>query len=235
MRGGILVVAVAAVAIGACGSSEETQDSDSDRAIAESGATTAPQQTAPAREAGAVAAAENAARVSKPDAPIWKHATYTGTVVSDTEICVTQKLSKKDAELLDGERYSQIIVTFPHRDIGEAEDGKCGTKVEPITASEPTKPSKPAPPSDPHEVNRASFEGTWPLTVSSGRLNCEGSDGFGPVTFAARGITYTVNGTAKSQKPDLPEIEEIWKSDPDIPGAKINISDLIDAGLKLCK
>lgn len=79
-------------------------------------------------------------------------------------------------------------------------------------------------------------KGAWPLTVDKGTVNCEGTEGAGVVTFEAPdGTVYAVNGTAKTQQPDLPEIEEIWRKDPDVPGARINLSPVIDKGLELCK
>ena len=79
-------------------------------------------------------------------------------------------------------------------------------------------------------------EGEWPLTVSEGVVRCEGSDGSGSVIFRAPdGTDYAVNGTAQTVKQDLPEIEAIWKKDPDVPGTRINIGPVIDRGLELCK
>lgn len=79
-------------------------------------------------------------------------------------------------------------------------------------------------------------EGEWPLTVSEGVVRCEGSDGSGSVIFRAPdGTDYAVNGTAKTFKKDLTEIEAIWKKDPDVPGTRINIGPVIDRGLELCK
>ena len=45
---------------------------------------------------------------------------------------------------------------------------------------------------------------------------------------------YAVNGTAMAHYPELPRIDRIWAPDPKIPGAKINISPVIDRGLELC-
>jgi len=54
------------------------------------------------------------------------------------------------------------------------------------------------------------------------------------VLFEAEGTTYAVNGTAMSQRPELPEIDEIWSDSPDVPGLKIDIAPVLDAGLALC-
>ncbi|MEJ7787439.1 MAG: DUF2511 domain-containing protein [Solirubrobacteraceae bacterium] len=77
--------------------------------------------------------------------------------------------------------------------------------------------------------------GEWPLTVASGEVRCEGGDGAGAVIFQAPdGTDYAVNGAAKTAKQDLPGIDAIWKKDPDIPGARVNISPVLDRGLELC-
>jgi hypothetical protein len=79
-------------------------------------------------------------------------------------------------------------------------------------------------------VSKAGFGDSWPLTVDSGELACEGS----AVTFKAPdGTTYAVNGTARGST-DLPEIDRIWAEAPGTMGLKINIGPLIDAGLELC-
>jgi hypothetical protein len=90
---------------------------------------------------------------------------------------------------------------------------------------------------DPGALAESDFpKGEWPLTVSEGVVRCEGSAGSGSVIFRAPdGTDYAVNGTAKTVKQDLPEIEEIWKKDPDVPGARINISPVSDRGLELCE
>lgn len=77
-------------------------------------------------------------------------------------------------------------------------------------------------------------DGPWPLTVTEGQLQCDsmGSPGTGAVTFTAAGKRYALNGLAERK---YPAIDSIWKADPAIPGAKINISPLLDAGLRLCR
>lgn len=78
-------------------------------------------------------------------------------------------------------------------------------------------------------VNEADYGGDWPFTVSSGRLRCESGSA---VVFATGGNEYAVNGAASSQ--GYPDIDPIWRDNPDIPGTKVNISPLIDDGLELC-
>jgi hypothetical protein len=72
---------------------------------------------------------------------------------------------------------------------------------------------------------------TWPLTVSTGTLRCEGSSS---ITFEAPGgVRYAVNGTAIGQH-KYPAINPIWAESTSGLGLKKNIGDLIDFGLNLC-
>jgi hypothetical protein len=80
-------------------------------------------------------------------------------------------------------------------------------------------------------ISAADVSEDWPLTVQSGTLSC---DGPGSVTFTAPdGTTYAVNGMAKSFS-GAPDIDPIWADDPDVPGLKISIGELIERGLALC-
>ena len=86
-----------------------------------------------------------------------------------------------------------------------------------------------------NEVSRASMGDAWPLTVDSGFLNCEGSNGYGGVFFTSSdGIRYFVNGVAKQMGEHAEDIRDIWADDPNIPGAKKDIGPLIDRGTAMC-
>jgi hypothetical protein len=81
------------------------------------------------------------------------------------------------------------------------------------------------------EISRQDLGKDWPLTVDSGMLRCEG---VGAVTFTADdGTTYAVNGTARGLD-QWPDIDRIWADNPDVKGLKIDISPLIQRGLRLC-
>lgn len=80
------------------------------------------------------------------------------------------------------------------------------------------------------EVSRSDFGEDWPLTVSSGVLRCEAPQA---VVFSTGDQAYAVNGMANTQ--GYQEIDAIWRDNPDIQGAKINIGPLIDRGLELCQ
>lgn len=83
------------------------------------------------------------------------------------------------------------------------------------------------------EVSRDDFGSSWPLTVDSGTLRCEGEGGFGAVVINADGTDYAVNGVAKGQ--GYEPIDPIWADDPELAGLKVSIGPLIDRGLALCK
>ena len=55
-------------------------------------------------------------------------------------------------------------------------------------------------------VSRSEFGDSWPLSVEDGVLACEAA---GAVTFTTNGVTYAVNGLAKSNKA-FANIDRIW-------------------------
>jgi hypothetical protein len=102
------------------------------------------------------------------------------------------------------------------------------------------------------ELTEAQYGEKWPLTVSSGYVECKNN----AVIFHSNGNTYAVNGVAKSQ--GYSEINAIWKDDPEFfemaaeiakaentavdevikamgSPSKISIGPILDSGLKLCK
>lgn len=81
----------------------------------------------------------------------------------------------------------------------------------------------------PGEVRRDDFGEKWPLTVDAGIVRCNN----GAVTFAAGGVSYDVNGTAMTRNRGR-KIDEIWAANPTVSGLKIDISPILDLGLKLC-
>jgi hypothetical protein len=106
----------------------------------------------------------------------------------------------------------------------------CGSQDEPSAeATQATEEST-------GHVSRETMGDSWPLTIASGELSCEGSGGVGAVYFTSdEGTSYYVNGIAKGQHPaGTHDIREIWADDPAIGGVKTNIGPLIDRGLTLC-
>ena len=79
-------------------------------------------------------------------------------------------------------------------------------------------------------VSKKDFRDKWPLTVSSGRVEC--IRGLFAV-FHHKNKIYALNGSAISK--GYTSINPIWKDNPNIKGTKINIGILTDEALKLCK
>ena len=109
----------------------------------------------------------------------------------------------------------------------------------PVVAAPP--PARPAaPPQPPRGLLRAAELGdAWPFTVPEGVVSCVGRDGLGFAIFTAPdGTRYALNGAAKSRdvmsRLNLHDVAPIWRSNPDVPGLKVNIGPAIDAALKLC-
>lgn len=80
------------------------------------------------------------------------------------------------------------------------------------------------------EVSRSDYGQEWPLTVDQGKLRCESPSAV--VFTAPDGSEYAINGAASTQ--GYAEIDPIWRNNPDISEAKVNIGPLIDDGLALC-
>lgn len=108
-------------------------------------------------------------------------------------------------------------------------------------------------------ISKEQFGKKWPLAVDKGIVKCL-PIGNGAVVFESGGKTYAVNGTAKgfATKQGFFPIDEIWVTDPEFQQMakeiaksekkpieevikamgtppKINISPVLDTGLKLCK
>ncbi len=79
-------------------------------------------------------------------------------------------------------------------------------------------------------VSKESVGKSWPFTVKTGVLDCISGRA---AVFIANGTTYQLNGVARSL--GYRSIDRIWKNDPEVPGAKINIGPMIDLALRQCK
>ncbi|BAU14083.1 unknown protein [Leptolyngbya sp. NIES-3755] len=83
-------------------------------------------------------------------------------------------------------------------------------------------------------IHQEEYGDLWAFTVPEGILYClDPGDGYPSVAFATDNETYAVNGTAKAL--GYPDIEPIWRDDPQISGLKVDISPFIKKGLELCK
>ena len=82
------------------------------------------------------------------------------------------------------------------------------------------------------QIDRSTFSGTWPFTVSSGILRC--LDSAGAVTFSAsNGTTYAINGTAGDEGAGE-DVKSIWRKDPSDAGMYMYLGDVMDEGQRLC-
>jgi hypothetical protein len=86
------------------------------------------------------------------------------------------------------------------------------------------------------KISKEQFGDKWPLTVDAGTVVCV--DGASVIFVADNRSKYAVNGTAKSKKRMQEngwlDIGEIWKKDPELPGASMDIRPILDAGVALC-
>lgn len=86
-------------------------------------------------------------------------------------------------------------------------------------------------------IYRSSFSGSWPFYTQQGIIGCKDN----AIYFISGNHTYALTGFSRSYsdqkglgwKPLTPQ-ESFWLANPDIPGTKISVSDVISAGEKLC-
>lgn len=79
------------------------------------------------------------------------------------------------------------------------------------------------------------FGRQWPLTVPAVVVACPVSSA---VVARVDGVTYAVNGTAKTFADEYgwrDGIDPIWAPDPQLRGLKIDISPVLDYDLDLCE
>ena len=106
-------------------------------------------------------------------------------------------------------------------------------EASPESTPEPTPEAtpEPKPKSSPGTLTPKDVDDPWPFAVDRVVLRCEGASGSGSVIVTAGGKEYGVNGTAQAE---YPAFDPIWKKNPDVPGTKVNISEVLDLGLALC-
>lgn len=146
------------------------------------------------------------------------------TIAAGFALCV------HDAALAAGDLYlcKDNVITDRPSDYAECVNNR--TKEPYVKVARPS-PARQAP-SAPGTVLRSQFGLEWPLTVDRGTIACEQVGHARSATFTAPdGVRYALNGTASNRARD---IYPIWRDNPDIPGAKMDISPLIRAALKLC-
>lgn len=139
----------------------------------------------------------------------------------------------------------------PDTSAATSTSARADSKRASTTAEVTATTAKPAPTPDINKqtqsaiVSKEMFGDKWPLSVPEGLVQCV--RGTQAVTFRApdasrpgnNSITYAVNGRAKTlgKDPGLgwQPLEAIWLPNPSIPGARIDISPILDLGLSLCK
>ena len=81
-------------------------------------------------------------------------------------------------------------------------------------------------------------DGPWPFTVEDGELVCIGPvDDPGVFLVTARGEMFALNPAAILMAERVgarADLDPIWRNDPDILGAKVNVSPMILYALTLC-
>ena len=81
-------------------------------------------------------------------------------------------------------------------------------------------------------------DGPWPFTVDRGELTCIGpADDPGVVLVTVTGEMFALNPAAILMADRIgarADLDPIWRNDPDILGAKVNVSPMILYGLTLC-
>lgn len=183
-----------------------------------------------------VSTAEKLVLAELPDAPVWKGMTDKGVVVDETTVCVDRTWAKGGGPDDKGGNAGYVVVTFPSEKLGEPQDGYCKDFAGAPTAAPVDVPASVK--GDPGLLVSTTYGDQWPLTVPYVVAHCKditaGGENLHVVTITAPdGTIYSANGTAKSHT-EYPILTPIWAEDPNVKGLKIDISPVIDAGLKLC-
>ncbi|MGN8050086.1 DUF2511 domain-containing protein [Curtobacterium sp. 22159] len=216
-------------------------------------ASAAPTQTAAAGASTPNAAPKKSKRIKKaeklvlaelPDAPIWHGLSVKGVKVSKRVICVDRTWAPGGGPDDKGGNAGYVVVTFPKKKsgkvkLGDPQDGVCADHA-PVAATPAAKVDVP------EKLRKkkgllvsTKFGDDWPLTVPYAVVRCKnitsGGMHLNVVTLdAPDGTRYAVNGTAQDHT-SYPKIDPIWAPNPNVEGLKVDISPVVDAGLKLCK
>lgn len=90
------------------------------------------------------------------------------------------------------------------------------------------------PPAHGRHIEAATWsDGPWPFTVAQGDLGCAYESRVQIQTFSVNGVTYALNPAAKDTQRYVP-VDAIWRQDPNAPGFKLNIAEVIDYARTLC-
>ncbi len=81
-------------------------------------------------------------------------------------------------------------------------------------------------------------DGPWPFTIESGELTCIGpADDPGVFIVTDQDEMFALNPAAirmADQAGAMADLDPIWRDDPDLVGAKVNVSPVILYALQLC-
>jgi hypothetical protein len=103
-----------------------------------------------------------------------------------------------------------------------------GSRSQQATGDEPPAPVSVARAA----VRQSEFGDAWPFTVPDGVLSCVSDGKRTAVVFEAGGQRYAVNGTARGHdtaaRLKLADLAAIWRDDPAIPGAKVNVGPILE-------
>lgn len=83
----------------------------------------------------------------------------------------------------------------------------------------------------PGAISQATMGDAWPFTVEAGEVKCTNGN---HLVFVANGVTYAVNGAAKSSG-NYQDIETIRRPDPTDTRYPMSLQPILDIGLPLCK
>lgn len=205
-------------------------------------ATGEPTPTATAKKSKRIKEAEKRVLAELPDAPIWEGLRVNGVKVSKRVICVDRTWAPDGGPDDKGGNAGYVVVKFPKKKsgkvkLGNPQDGFCADYAPPAPAAKVHVPKKLK--KQKGLLVSTRFGDEWPLTVPYAVVRCKnitaGGMDLNVVTLKAPdGTRYAVNGTAQDHT-SYPEINPIWAPNPDVDGLRIDISPVLDAGLKLCK
>jgi hypothetical protein len=201
-----------------------------------------PTSAATPKKSKRVKKAEKLVLAELSDAPIWEGLTVSGTKVSKRVVCVDRTWAPDGGPDGKGGNAGYVVVKFPKKasgkaELGDPQDGVCAdysklakTPVAKVLVPEKFKKRG--------LLVSTKFGEDWPLTVPYAIVHCKNITAGGMelhvVTLTAPdGTRYALNGTAQD-KTSYPEIDPIWAPNPHVDGLKIDISPVIDAGLKRC-
>ncbi|WP_417811042.1 DUF2511 domain-containing protein [Thalassospira alkalitolerans] len=80
------------------------------------------------------------------------------------------------------------------------------------------------------EVSSDQFGKRWPFTVQKGIVDCKPPQS---AIFITNGKSYQLNGSAMSA--GYPPIDPIWRDNPEIPGTKISLGEMIRLAREHCR